>query len=140
MIQKFFIYIYISMRSLNYLINTCTLIAAPMIISEKVETTHILTNERVNITQQSKQVNHSNTHNKSLNSALYYYSLEKGMATHSSILAWRIPQREETGRLQSMDLQRVGHDWVTNTFTLSGEEYIPKDFISMIPFYNILNT
>ena len=65
------------MRSLNYLINTCMLIAAPMIISEKVETTHILTNERVNITQQSKQVNHSNTHNKSLDLALYYYSLER---------------------------------------------------------------
>jgi len=36
--------------------------------------------------------------------------LEKGMATHSSILAWRIPWREEPGRLQSMGLQRVGHD------------------------------
>ena len=36
--------------------------------------------------------------------------LEKGMATHSSILAWRIPWTEETGRLQSMGLQRVGHD------------------------------
>jgi len=33
--------------------------------------------------------------------------LEKGMATHSSILAWRIPWTEETGRLQSMELQRV---------------------------------
>ena len=31
--------------------------------------------------------------------------LEKGMATHSSILTWRIPQREEPGRLQSMELQ-----------------------------------
>ena len=37
--------------------------------------------------------------------------LEKGMATHSSILAWRIPQTEEPRQLQSMDLQRVGHDW-----------------------------
>ena len=37
-------------------------------------------------------------------------ALEKGMATHSSILAWRIPWREEPGRLQSMGLQRVGHD------------------------------
>ena len=37
-------------------------------------------------------------------------SLEKGMATHSSILAWRIPWTEEPGRLQSMGLQRVGHD------------------------------
>ena len=37
-------------------------------------------------------------------------ALEKGMATHSSILAWKIPWTEEPGRLQSMQLQRVGHD------------------------------
>ena len=37
-------------------------------------------------------------------------SLEKGMATHSSILAWKIPWTEEPGRLQSMGWQRVGHD------------------------------
>ena len=43
--------------------------------------------------------------------------LEKGMATHSSILAWKIPWTEETGRLQSMGLLRVGHDWVNNTFS-----------------------
>ena len=36
--------------------------------------------------------------------------LEKGMTTHSSILAWRIPWTEELGRLQSMGLQRAGHD------------------------------
>ena len=36
--------------------------------------------------------------------------LEKGMATHSSIPAWRIPWTEETGRLQSTELQRVRHD------------------------------
>ena len=36
--------------------------------------------------------------------------LEEGMATHSSILAWRIPLTEETGGLQSMGLQRVRHD------------------------------
>ena len=36
--------------------------------------------------------------------------LEKEMATHSSILAWRIPWMEEPGRLQSTGLQRVGHD------------------------------
>ena len=36
--------------------------------------------------------------------------LEKGMATHSSILAWRIPWTEEPGRLQSMGSQRVRHD------------------------------
>ena len=36
--------------------------------------------------------------------------MEKGMATHSSILAWRIPWTEEPGGLQSLGLQRVGHD------------------------------
>ena len=36
--------------------------------------------------------------------------LKKEMATHSSILAWRIPRREDPGRLQSMGSQRVGHD------------------------------
>ena len=39
--------------------------------------------------------------------------LEKEMETHSSILAWKIPWTEESGRLQSMGLPRVGHDWVT---------------------------
>ena len=36
--------------------------------------------------------------------------LEKGMSTHFSILAWRIPWIEEPGRLQIMGLQRIGHD------------------------------
>ena len=39
--------------------------------------------------------------------------LEKGMATHSSVLAWEIPWTEEPGGLQSMGLQRVGHDLAT---------------------------
>ena len=39
--------------------------------------------------------------------------LEKEMATHSSILAWEIPWTEETGGLQSMGSQRVGHDLAT---------------------------
>ena len=42
--------------------------------------------------------------------------LEKEMATHSTILAWRIPWTEEPGGLQSMGSQRVGHDF---TFTLT---------------------
>ena len=42
--------------------------------------------------------------------------LEKQMATHSSILAWKISWTEEPGGLQSMGSQRVGHDRVTNTF------------------------
>ena len=44
-------------------------------------------------------------------------SLEKGMATHSSILVWRIPWTEEPDRLQSMGSQRVGHNRETHTFT-----------------------
>ena len=44
--------------------------------------------------------------------------LEKEMATHSSILAWRIPWTEEPGGLQSMGSQRVGHGWVADTNTL----------------------
>ena len=47
--------------------------------------------------------------------------LEKEVATHSSILAWEIPWTEEPGGLQSMGLHRVGHDWGTNTFTLTVE-------------------
>ena len=42
--------------------------------------------------------------------------LEKRMATHSNILAWRIPWTEEASGLQSMSSQRVGHDWVLNTY------------------------
>ena len=43
-------------------------------------------------------------------------TLEKGMATHSSILAWRIPRMEELGGLQSMGSHRVRHDWAALTF------------------------
>ena len=42
----------------------------------------------------------------------------EGMTTHSSILAWRIPRTEEPGGPQSMESQRIGHDWATNTFTI----------------------
>ena len=40
-------------------------------------------------------------------------SLEEGMETHSSILAWRIPWTEKPGRLKSKGSQRAGHGWVT---------------------------
>ena len=43
--------------------------------------------------------------------------LEKGMATHSSFLAWRIPWTEDPGGLQSMGSQRGGHDWATKHST-----------------------
>ena len=48
--------------------------------------------------------------------------LENGMATHSSIPAWEIPQTEGPGELQSMGLQRVGQDCATNTFTFLGTQ------------------
>ena len=44
--------------------------------------------------------------------------LEKEMATHSSIFAWEVSWTEEPGGLQSMGLQRVRHDWATNTYLL----------------------
>ena len=46
-------------------------------------------------------------------------SLEKEVATHSSILAWKISWTEEPGGLQSMGSQRVRHDWATNTYFLT---------------------
>ena len=44
--------------------------------------------------------------------------LEKGMATHYTILAWKIPWTEEPGGLQSMGLQRVRHNWANNTHVI----------------------
>ena len=41
------------------------------------------------------------------------YPLEEGMATHSSIPAWKIPWTEEPGRIQSIGSHRVGHDFAT---------------------------
>ena len=41
----------------------------------------------------------------------HFHALEKEMATHSSVLAWRIPGTGETGGLPSMGLHRVRHDW-----------------------------
>ena len=41
----------------------------------------------------------------------YFHALEKEVATHSSVLAWRIPGTGEPGGLPSMGLHRVGHDW-----------------------------
>ena len=52
------------------------------------------------------------THFKMYNSLpLSTFITEKEMATYSSLLAWEIPWTEEPGKLQSMGLQRVGHDW-----------------------------
>ena len=44
----------------------------------------------------------------------HFHALEKEMAPHSSVLAWRIPGTGEPGGLQSMESLRVGHDWATS--------------------------
>ena len=73
--------------------------------------------------------------------------LEKEMATHSSTLAWKTPWSEEHGRLQSMGLQRVRHDWVTllTYFTILGaniffldwsfDHYVVSFFVSFHGLY-----
>ena len=53
----------------------------------------------------------SRTRLSNFSSTFHFYALEKEMATHSSVLAWRIPGTGEPGRLPSMGLHRVGHDW-----------------------------
>ena len=58
----------------------------------------------------------------------------EGNGTHPSILAWRIPRAEKPGGLQSMGLQRAGHNGATNTFTFLWEHQIY--FVSLF-FKNI---
>ena len=52
----------------------------------------------------------------------HFHALEKEMATHSSVLAWRIPGTGEPGGLLYMGLHRVGHDWSNLTVTVTGRE------------------
>ena len=66
--------------------------------------------ERVEKEISSKRVSQQERMNKAMQNLKYVRKLEKEMATHSSLLAWRIPWTEEPGGLQSMGLQRAGHD------------------------------
>ena len=59
--------------------------------------------------------------------------LEKGMATHSSILPQRIPWIEEPGRLQPTGSQRVGHDWVSFIITSNWHHQCPLQLVSTCP-------
>ena len=69
--------------------------------------------------------------------------LEKEMANHSSILAWKIPWMEEPGRLQSMGLQRGRHDWATSLslfLSMSSESMIsPNQLIHCCPLLILLS-
>ena len=58
--------------------------------------------------------------------------LEEGMATHSSISAWKIPWTEKPGGLQSMGLQRVRHDWSTKHRTSSFPSTISQKKLSFL--------
>ena len=59
--------------------------------------------------------------------------LEKEMAAHSSILAWKIPWTAEPGRLLSMGSQRVGHDWATSFTSLHFDVYMQNRATSIVP-------
>ena len=55
-------------------------------------------------------------------------TLEEEMATHSSILAWKISWAEEPGGLQSMGSQRVWHDWATeHIYNLESDDFIKAE-------------
>ena len=62
------------------------------------------------------------------------YPLEEGMATHSSILAWRIPWTEEPGGLQSKGSRRVRHDWETKHTHTSSYVWTVLCILSFIAF------
>ena len=63
------------------------------------------------------------------------HPLEEGMASHTSLLAWRIPWTEEPGRLQSIGLQRVGYNWLTNTFIFVRSRKFPS-LPTLLKFYH----
>ena len=71
--------------------------------------------------------------------------LEKGMAAHSSIFAWKVPWTEEPGRLQSTGLQTVGHDWATSLslsacITIQALAVVPaahKSYVTLSIFLNV---
>ena len=61
----------------------------------------------------------------------HFHALEKEMATHSSVLAWRIPGTGEPGGLPSLGSHRVGHDWsdlAAGSNVGSGDEIMDPDF------------
>ena len=63
--------------------------------------------------------------------------LEREMATHSNVLAWRIPWTEEPDGLQSMESQRVRQDWVTNTHTHTHTHtHTEQLWIKLLPIMN----
>ena len=69
----------------------------------------------------------------------YFHALEKEMATHSSVLAWRIPGTGDPGELPSMGLHRVGHDWSDLAAAASTVEKCHESQISLFADVNVLH-
>ena len=65
--------------------------------------------------------------------------LEEGMTTHSSIFAWRIPWTEEPEGLQSVGLQRAGHDWRASACTHTMEEQPTSQRVQMRSFQGAMS-
>ena len=62
----------------------------------------------------------------------HFHALEKEMATHSSILAWRIPGMAEPGGLPSMGLHRVRHDWSDLAVALFGLKTVNNSYSNIL--------
>ena len=67
----------------------------------------------------------------------HFHALEKEMATHSSVLAWRIPGKGEPGGLPSMGSHRVGHDWSVNKFVAAGGIMMTSYFINWCVIFSV---
>ena len=63
----------------------------------------------------------------------HFHALEKEMATHSSVLAWKIPGTREPGGLLSMGLHRVGHDW-SNLAAVAARCFLTSYFCIPVPY------
>ena len=62
----------------------------------------------------------------------HFHALEKEMATHSRVLAWRIPGTGEPGGLPSMGLHRVGYDWSDLAAAAAAEEVVGILFLAQV--------
>ena len=70
----------------------------------------LLTRNRTDILMSTRGITEGQTRMSDFTFTFHFHALEKEMATHSSVLAWRIPGMGKPGGLPSMGLHRVGHD------------------------------
>ena len=71
-------------------------------------------------------------------SVIFHDPLEEGMATHSSILAWRLPWTQEPGGLQSLKLQSIRHDWATKHIWMYHNLFIHWSLYGHLGFFLFL--